>query len=402
MRGLRGHIWNLFLIWLMILCSGISLVNAEKLKDHSNICMLYQKEMPITELNALEMQESETAAGGELRFTVWGVRAGVIVENTFLEREAEVSAIPIAGRSDLVLAADVRLDPTDSEGCLVSGDLAYELFGTSAATDRVLTFEGAEYTVRGILEEAENTMVYQCRADAVEETVLDTVTIDVPQDMYKKDVLQEFGQRHEGFEEEAALSIYSTMADLAVMLLPLIMGALIFVPVLKTVYRQRRSPLMLLVAAGGAGFLLLVYFWLVQFRLEIPLDLIPGSWSDFDAWSMTIASQRERIGMVLMAQKREPERILVTYLGQTLRYTVFALFFFIFFIRKIRFSSLNSLYVYGAVSMLASFFTIWYQREDGQMLVRNRGFWFLLIFYFAVGYIYEHKQNIKKFIRTNR
>ena len=88
-----------------------------------------------------EMAVNEEDRESPDTFILWGEKEEVQIVSRDLTRTARVSAIEACGDSRLLLRESVSLNDEDTEGCLISADTAWKLFGSTRAVGEKYNME---------------------------------------------------------------------------------------------------------------------------------------------------------------------------------------------------------------------------------------------------------------------
>ena len=401
MKPLLKHMMQLFLLWLILYCLGMSILY-HKNNNRDSILMLYQKGNPINGAQALKMleREEEEAEAGEtgIDFTVWGIQNKTELKTEELGREANGTAYFIAGDVSLLFRHDGFLLREDTQGCLLSKDLAYKLFGSVDIVGLSLTASGQTLTVRGILQEAEGAIVINAGEDTGK--IMDAAIIRIPEGVLASSIIHSFQNRH-GFGTDAALpGIVKDMANLVVMLLPVCMGSCLFIPWCKALNRNRHmggsiSKFLFYPCLLGGICFLLFYTYIAEISFQIPQDYLPTNWSDFSFWSNLAKEKKNELLTLFTIEKREPERILMDSFLQTVKYSVFTLMIYITFIKHMAIKTTANLYAYVFSSICFTYGIILMEKEYARILAGDKRLWLLLPVCLAGGYILNVIEKVK-------
>ena len=97
-----------------------------------------------------------------------------------------------------------RLSVDDSYGCIVSSELAYELFGSTQVTGCRISFGEQEYVVRAVIDSGDVFVIIQGKAEnrhdedmkAVDNKIIDGIIIDVSEENYRGEYALEVAGHH--------------------------------------------------------------------------------------------------------------------------------------------------------------------------------------------------------------
>lgn len=220
-------------------------------EDYRQICMTQEKE------------ESS------LCYAFWGKTEGVDVENVQGSRRSSVDVWRVRGRLDILFNGSVNLQETDLQGCYLDAETARELFGSTEVTGSEVTCMGRQFTIRGILVGEEDLLILR---PGVKETT-DHITLgDEDKDPMTASKIESFLLRY-GISGRAVDPLFlKYILQILLLLFPAGLGICLF--------RELKGGR----AEGVRWILLLIMFWLLLRRIEIPETMIPDKWSDFQFW----------------------------------------------------------------------------------------------------------------------
>lgn len=276
---MRLTIWNyrisfLFFFCLAVLCWALS----------RNAYTELQKSPPVTTFQGVggllaeeyePMTRSEAQAKEPLPFAMWTQTDNRRVEGLGTGRTQNISWIAVKGDTRLVLPMMQTLDEDDTDGCLIDRTTAEKLFGNANAVGNTVKMAGVEYTVRGVFDGPNRTMITQLARESTQ--VLENITVSGSEDT------ETFLMRH-GLTAAVTIksSTYLALGRIFYLLpyLALIMVALMLLTLLRSSWRSYPLRYYLvtlgILAVGTVGLLLLFSI--------IPQMLIPSQWSDFEFW----------------------------------------------------------------------------------------------------------------------
>lgn len=244
------------------------------------------------------IQEKELAQEHPVRFVLWSQQTGVFVENRELNRSALCGAVALWGDSGFLISSTVPLTEDDWEGCLLDKSTSMTLFGNPNPAGSEVVLSGKKYIVRGVLESERPLAVVLAQNEA-----LDRLTLRVPEGDPPQQTIDSFTLRNGISGEQCDPGMWVGLGK-ALSLLP---AAVLMLGVIGRNIRSAFSPeagrlrfWACIALAGGAWFLLL---WLTGFRFQLPEDMIPNKWSDFDFWSRLLAEKRETLVQDLTREK---------------------------------------------------------------------------------------------------
>ena len=258
----------------------------------------------LTGQDGIDMREREQLRERPSAFVLWGQRDSVTVENRDLNRFASCGKIVLWGNARLLLGATASLEENDQDGCLIDRSTAIALFGVPAPVGSRVDLGGEQRVVRGVLETDRPLVVLPA---ASRDAGLDHLTLRTPEGEHPRLTAEDFAARN------GLTGVWSQPQTLAVLgrwlsLLPVLV--LLLGEVLRNIWAAfspegGRGRLWLCIALAGAMWFLLL--WLTEFRFQLPEEMIPNRWSDFDFWGRLFAEKREELLQALSSEKTVPE-----------------------------------------------------------------------------------------------
>lgn len=301
--GGRGHSWGrLALCGLFLVCLALGRWQALALAGTPDLRLLTLNGEPLTGAKAGALHQREREQEQPAAFVVWGQRMGQTVENPDLRRSAPLNVLLLAGDSPLLLSSSAPLLAGDREGCLLDEGTAMALFGSPSPVGCQVGWAGRTLTVRGILSGARPLLAAQALE---EDTGLGRLALRVPAGEWAHRYTQAFSQRL-GLEGTWGAARTWPAAAAFFSLLPVwaLVFSLIF-PLLRAGFGAAEYPAVFLVCLLAAGALWFAGLWLTGFSLQIPPELLPAKWSDFDFWGELLAEKREELIRFFLAEKTE-------------------------------------------------------------------------------------------------
>jgi hypothetical protein len=330
MHGLLKLAARLGLIFLMLLSFALSLGYTEKLRTMGSITMLYL-ETPLTAGELLKLHNEENTQEFPLDFSGWFQKDGEELYNPEFNRRSNANVVYLSGNSSLVLESAVPLLAGDTRGCLISGDLAYDLFGSTAVTGYSLTIADKEFTVRGILTDGTSTLAIPIPSEEnkgttgnnsdksiqntapqssseqpalIKALAVDTGGLDKKE---RERAISRFTEQHQLTAESVDYDIFKNLAGLFAALLPVIVTAIVFTAFVKKAKAVRSKPFIFIMVSAGAALSLVAALFISSAHPEIPQHLIPNRWSDFEFWQRFYKDFTENCTQILYILKGEPE-----------------------------------------------------------------------------------------------
>ncbi|MCB5714914.1 ABC transporter permease [Lactonifactor longoviformis] len=320
-------------------------------------------------------------------FILWGEKEEVQIVSRDLTRTANVSAIEACGDSRLLLRETVSLNEKDTEGCLLSADTAWKLFGSTRAVGEKIQYGERTLTIRGILRQMKGTLFVQ--AEKGGEAILNTVTLKAGgQSGSLEDPARSFMMRYGIQGKKVPVKYYNSWSVFLVFTLPLFMLLRVLAKYWKSIDRggKRAEAVWGIVLMAGMGILFLYAF---GFSFTLPKDLIPTRWSDFQFWNSLGEHKGEELLLLLRMRKRKPELMIAQPFFNCVKYMAGAWICYGAAFGRWRRVSGKAAVSGILLAWLLVFIVILLRKEEGSLLMQSRGVWFLLPFELTGRYLYS-------------
>jgi hypothetical protein len=202
-----------------------------------------------------------------------------------LSAEVSCPAVAMAGDTDIWIEGA----NSDSKCCVLGCETASRLFGDENVAGLKVSFYGKEYTVRSVSESIKELFAYTKESGGDGTFNRLTLAFDNP--------------ASKGFIRSRAETLYGPDNlldhDLICFLLEIVAAALIIlfaVLICKTVSENRKWDIFLKCAVWASA--VLVVIWIIK----VPVDFIPGRWSDFTFWKELIWDKEEALNTFISTE----------------------------------------------------------------------------------------------------
>ncbi|WP_390436987.1 ABC transporter permease [Lactonifactor longoviformis] len=385
MRGQLGVLGRAAAAGLCLIC--FSLAQTETFKT----ALPHDTEEIILEQGAWSREQWEEMAVNEEdrespdTFILWGEKEEVQIVSRDLTRTARVSAIEACGDSRLLLRESVSLNDEDTEGCLISADTAWKLFGSTRAVGEKIQYGERTLTIRGIMRHMKGTLFVQ--AEKGGEAILNTVTLKAGgKHGSLEDPARSFMMRYGIQGVKVPVKYYNSWSVFLVFTLPLFMLLRMLAKYWKTIDREgkRTAAVWSIALMTGMGILFLYAF---GFSVTLPKDMIPTRWSDFQFWHSLGEQKGEELILLLGMRKRKPELMIAQPFFNCVKYMAGAWICYGAAFGRWRRVSGKAAVSGILLAWILVFILILLRREEGSLLMQSRGVWFLLPFELTGRYI---------------
>jgi hypothetical protein len=374
MRGRAGALGRILAGGLCLFCFALAQTEAAKTAPIEATKTIINQGEPWNREQGEQLKEAEASEEYPVAFLLWGEKEQVQIVSRDLSRTGKVSVIEAYGDSRLILKETVYLDEFDQEGCLLSEDIAWKLFGSTEAVGEKLQYGERTLTVRGILRNMKETLFVEAAGKA--EGIMNTVTLKPSQE---RTLLEEpsrsFMMRHGIQGQILPVNYFSSWARLLVFSLPLFLFLRVLKRYGKEIKDNKGCKTGMLAAAIGMTVLFIYAF---GFSFQLPKEFIPSRWSDFQFWHNLREEKGEELLLLLQMRKRKPELLVAEPFFQCLKYMAGA--WACYGITFGRWKDLGVKEVIPGIILawVLVFLIIMGRKEEGSLLIQCRNVWFLL------------------------
>lgn len=274
-RGIWFYRVNfLVLFCVAVLCWSLS-GNAYRDMQKQPQTTTFQNVEGLTAADYEPMLRSEAQARAPLAFCFWAQADKQHIEGLGTGRTQAVSWVAVKGDVRLLFPAMQTLFEDDAFGCLIDRTTAEELFRSGNVVGSIVKMGGKEYTVRGVIDGPDRTMVTQLAGECLHP--LTNITVS------GTEMTETFLLRHELLAANTVKTsqhlwlarIFHDFPVMAVLLVSLLLLGLL------RGHWQEYPIRKLLMSIGMLGIGTITLFRLFT---VIPEALIPTQWSDFEFW----------------------------------------------------------------------------------------------------------------------
>ena len=292
---MKDWIRIIFLLGLM----GAGIFFGIGLKEYSGQIFIYYVSGQGPEKAAVErMAELEQEKGKLPPAAGWAVERNLEVCNSGLGVKHKADCMMVYGARELVLPGKLAEGGygyfSERDSCMISRQLAMELFGAVQVTGKIVSCREQEFRIRGVFEDERPVILIP----ALEQDRLDYLLFDYGGDSKKAAGLEQILSAH-GISREYVMldgSIFWAGAGVF-MIVPFWFLSLSFVcKQIKKLTGEGNCRLFLLLlcvigitAAFGAGLKIL--------EVKIPDSMIPTRWSEFSFWTGKFTELKEAVTM---------------------------------------------------------------------------------------------------------
>lgn len=292
--------------------------------------LFYLKE-PISVEEALNISEQnqETARlwrqgnsqqGMPLNFCIWGQKENITVSNEELSRAAGADVIFLCGNPELLFEECRTPVQEDTQGCLISEETAWELFGSSQVIGKEVLCQGKSYIIRNVISSKEKILAFQAGSlskrnqelSAEEEenssvdSVLQRITVQKPKGSSIRDLQMIWAGQYGLNAQVLDTELLRGISGFLLLAIPVTV-CMFFWMFLYRQYRAQETSRQKAVMAGLSLALAVLLIIFLRKWVRIPDDYIPTLWSDFSFWSGLCKDKLEEIRLLIRIPKEIPD-----------------------------------------------------------------------------------------------
>lgn len=271
----------IFLLFLAVLFFLLSAQQEKHLQPfQKKLSYIYESES--TAVQAGEAFTKQKEKKQTLSAVWWKNKGKETVENQNLGSLARAEILAVCGKTDLLFSDAAVLDYDQDSSCIIGSRTASMLFGDANAVGLKVQYGGKDYAVANVLENSKDVFLYE--AGREENLLFNRVTFRLD-DPANQAIIK--NKANAAFAPDTFLdyTLFVFLAQLVLLSIP----AFIAVKLLRMFWINGREPQTVQreKVFWWAAFCiaLLVFIKLAAAYLELPSDLIPAKWSDFQFWT---------------------------------------------------------------------------------------------------------------------
>lgn len=341
---------NIILMFALVMCWGLTIGYSENIKPSREVINFFFEESNVTTSKVKELKEIKK----DVDIVGWREDSLQTVINPDLSRTAsELKVLLIKGDSSLILNS-VFLFEDDKQGCLIDEDTAYKLFGSKNAIGRELQFSDRTLVVRGIHKETKANLILQLLDD--EEVKLDGISLDGSK--FTLTEMKDFKMQSGLQELPIKGGIYYTVSKMMSMIIPIIILILLLSKVGINLLKERRKPVLFIIYLAVAFAIIIIFFKITNIKIQIPLDMIPNKWSDFDFWGELWDEFTKKIEYVIYMKKYGVDIYNIENLFKTLFYSILSIVLFIVNLKLVKINDIKYLLGFIGILIVSTFIVV--------------------------------------------
>lgn len=299
------------------------------------------------------------------------------VLNKYLNREVEnINVLTVKGKLSLLIQSQTLLED-DVKGCLIDKETAYKLFGDTNVIGNKIMYKNRELTIVGMHNDSLNNIIVN--GDDEENLVLNGITIDVTGLSITE--IEEF--KNQNLLDSVNLSgkLYYNLAKNISLLLPTLALSIVLFKLLKKVYRDRRKPLKIILYIISTLIIIFLFTKIININIEIPLDMLPNKWSDFEFWSILFKEYKEKYEYVINMKKYGFDIYNINNLLISTIYSTISIVLFVLNIKYIKFKNNNEVIKYIFITIVVTFIIVLFSSYNCGFDVNTPMIWLIYPLY---------------------
>lgn len=315
----KGALW----LWAMFFwCASIAA--GESLAETGGQVQLRYSQPQLTAEQLDQIAKEEEAQGTGLTFAAWNQKAATV--ESALGRSTEGQVLRVYGRSQHIFPTVPLLQgrwvtSQEESTCMVSRDMAQQLWGSYDVLGLSLTVEGTPYTVAGIVDKDMKMVVLPSGRQGV----FDSITLTAPKGGSTSQTAENFAMRAglpDGYTMLFAVVPWG-ISTAAQNLLPWA-AALWLAFCLWRQTKKEPVPAKRWAGFGAAALVTAALLWVLGFPWKIPGEMVPTRWSDFSFWGRLCSLWSTRFSQAVLARKFLPDIPLWHAVGKSVAFMLFS------------------------------------------------------------------------------
>lgn len=372
-------------VWLviMILAYVLSMAAGKTYPVEESALMLYKKSNFMTGSEAVRLRVENAQRKQPFHFTLWGEKKNQKIRVQEYDRSKRADVLIINGSSKLLFPQDPILAEEDQYACLLSEDLAYQLFGSKEVTGLIVRYQNQDYQVNGVIRNAKQTMVIQSTQQT--KAVLFAAALDVPKGEVRKTAVADFKQFIGAAQTTMDLNVVARAGQFAVVMMPLGMLLVMVYMAVKQAISLSDVPFKCLAFTIGAVIFIAAFIYLVDWGEGLYFPFSPSRWSDFQYWGKIAKELQDGVRDFLLVEKRAPESIIINYVLSAAGYAILSIIIFCWKVKNIVPETGKEVLYYSLLHILAASLAVIVAKGSAQIAL-DTGLWMFMPLYMAGRY----------------
>ena len=306
------------LLLIVYILGNIELGKLESKMDQVNLISLGD-ENGMTYPLAESVHKRNQQLDEPMQFVNWCQKSGGQVSYKELDRTQTAEIMTVYGRTDLLFSDCEAIDIDNKTGCLISKELAFHLFGGIEVVGNIIEYNSREYEVIDIVDSDIPLFVYEL-SEEDSSIVLDRANVLCIQNSPKQTKAE-----YSKIAGTWSLIDYQ-MIFYGIKILYFIVPWILGTGLLLSIRRYKKEAKNSIVnekdrlVNHGIRYhlkknkewliwemiMLLIIIFMIIFtvtQIEIPVDMIPDKWSNFEFWSELYKNKQEAMLLMISMKK---------------------------------------------------------------------------------------------------
>lgn len=247
----------------------------------------------------------------------WGNIGKGQLANEKLKRNTNTPIIAAYGQLNVMLDISEDLSLNEQE-CVIGELTSNQLFGGEGSHGLLITYNGVEYKVVDIISDINEVFIYNPTSD---EKVLHGVTISPGDKQFKQSIINEYREKYmfdELFDYEFFILISQIVSMIAYTLF-----VILFLLLIRIVLTKRMKHYTTLNIKKYYILTIVILVIIIGVNVvNIPRDMLPPKWSDFEFWNYLFSNKFNAIEILLMNGVIAPD---VNFIGTFIKVNALSL-----------------------------------------------------------------------------
>lgn len=232
-------------------------------------------------------------------FAMWQESDGGNVKAENSGRSAEVTVMRVRGKMSVLFGEFAPLTQEDMQGCCLDEQTALALFGSMNVIGNQLNYENKTYIVRGVLRDYGGLIVLRPGTKELTDRITIKITADTSSTAQSREFMSQYGIAGHVLNHV----MLKEVVQLFPLLLPLCIGIWLLVSIRSNLKRDVHCRSDRYLCYGILVLTLVVLIATLVRFLQIPKDMIPTRWSDFQFWSNWLETFKEQVSVYIRYPK---------------------------------------------------------------------------------------------------
>lgn len=345
-------------------------------------------------------KESDKSKVSSADFVFWGEIQDVNVSTRELNRNTSAVQVTVCGDTQIIFSSTRGLDEefnyfnagdssVRNQTCLISPSLAYKLFGNADGTGQNIQLQDTEYQVHGMLGREDPVIVVLASANP--DSKLDKVSVKLPDGMGTQQGITNFTAQTGIQGDLLSYHLYHQWTRFMAYAVPCLIYLFVCIQMLQTIRKNTfvpavRTTILFIAAVTGT----VIVIWILDVHIQIPREMLPSRWSDFEFWSDLWKRIIQDVSLLLKTEKSE--MVLHDYHNflKTGSCSIAAAILGCISFSNLHIKNSIILWTASAASMILTYLFFTTNIQSSVSLTNNRILWLLMPACFIMNYISYH------------